>query len=257
MGASTPAQRPEGAAAPVGDVETDDAATPVAEPMTDDAAAPRGGAAADDAASPANDAMTDDAAAPSGAASTDAPAPDAVEEPVTATEVSSQDEVPAGAVRVDAGSASSRRRPTEHFTARTKARQRALDVLFEADAKGAVGTTDALLRVLDERRSRTIAQDGLPAYAIELVQGVADHVTLIDEVLTETSHGWSIRRMPAVDRGLLRLGVLEVVFLDDVEDAVAIEQAAVLARTLSTDDSARFVSGVLGEVSRNKDLYRS
>ncbi|MGC5627851.1 transcription antitermination factor NusB [Georgenia sp. Z1344] len=180
----------------------------------------------------------------------------------TPIEVATEDEVPAGAVRVSADVPSAERagargaRRTFHATARTKARHRALDVLFEADAKGLVTTGDRLLAVLAERTGRTIAQDGLPAYAVELVEGVADHLTVIDEILTATSHGWSLRRMPAVDRGLLRLGVFEVVFLDDVEDGVAIEQAAHLAGQLSTDDSPRFVSGVLGEVSRNKDLYR-
>ncbi|MGC5616902.1 transcription antitermination factor NusB [Georgenia sp. Z1491] len=205
--------------------------------------------------------MSEDEAVPS---TEDLPAPLTEDEP-TPVEVTTEDEVPAGAVRVSADRSDSVRGSTSdtqgvrrafHATARTKARHRALDVLFEADAKGLVTDGDRLLAVLAERGGRTIAQDGLPAYAVELVEGVADHLTIIDEILTATSHGWSLRRMPAVDRGLLRLGVFEVVFLDDVQDGVAIEQATYLAGRLSTDDSPRFVGGVLGEVSRNKDLYR-
>ena len=147
--------------------------------------------------------------------------------------------------------------PAAHTrTARTKARHRALDVLFEADAKGQASSGPDLLRVLADRRRRMVAQDGMTSFAIDLVQGVADHLQIIDEIIETNARDWTLRRMPAVDRGLLRLGVLEIVFLDDIEDAVAIQQATLLARELSTDDSPRFVEGVLQEVARTKDVYR-
>jgi N utilization substance protein B len=179
----------------------------------------------------------------------DVPGPDAapqVSAPDQAEQVETTD---AASDDAPAGAAHAR-------TARTKARHRALDVRFEADAKGLIGSGADVLRVLADRRRRTVAQDGLPTYAIDLVQGVADHIEIIDEIIETNAREWTLRRMPAVDRGLLRLGVLEIVFLDGLEDAVAIQQATLLARELSTDDSPRFIEGVLQEVARTKAVYR-
>jgi N utilization substance protein B len=137
----------------------------------------------------------------------DVPGPDAapqVSAPDQAEQVETTD---AASDDAPAGAAHAR-------TARTKARHRALDVLFEADAKGLIGSGADVLRVLADRRRRTVAQDGLPTYAIDLVQGVADHIEIIDEIIETNAREWTLRRMPAVDRGLLRLGVLEIVFLD-------------------------------------------
>ncbi|MEV1290638.1 transcription antitermination factor NusB [Pseudonocardia sp. NPDC049635] len=127
--------------------------------------------------------------------------------------------------------------------ARTKARKRALDILFEAEARG-----EAPLEVLTARRETDDAPP-VQEYAGKLVEGVAAHLERIDQLLAEHAEGWSVDRMPAVDRGLLRIGVYELLWVDDVDDPVAITEAVELARTLSTDDSPRYVNGVLGQIS--------
>lgn len=125
--------------------------------------------------------------------------------------------------------------------ARSRARKRALDVLFESDQRG-VDTLELLARrLVDPGREAP-----LPQYAVDLVEGVVAHRERIDELLATYSHGWSIERMPAVDRALLRIGTWEVLFNDDVPDAVAVDEAVELARTLSTDESPAFVNGLLG-----------
>ncbi|ALE77741.1 transcription antitermination factor NusB [Pseudonocardia alni] len=127
--------------------------------------------------------------------------------------------------------------------ARTKARKRALDILFEAEARG-----EDALSVLAARRA---TDDAPPVqdYAARLVEGVATHRDRIDQLIAEHAEGWDVDRMPAVDRGLLRLGIYELLWVDDVDDPVAITEAVELARTLSTDDSPRYVNGVLGQIS--------
>jgi len=127
--------------------------------------------------------------------------------------------------------------------ARTKARKRALDILFESEARGADP-----LAVLKERRDTTDAPP-VSDYAARLVEGVVEHRDRIDELLSEHSEGWPLIRMPAVDRNLLRIGLYELLWVDEVDDPVAITEAVELARTLSTDDSPRFVNGVLGRIS--------
>ena len=129
--------------------------------------------------------------------------------------------------------------------ARTKARKRALDILFEADQRG----TDPLL-LLRERMNDPEAI--LPQYAIELVEGTVAHGERIDELLSTYAHGWTLDRMPAVDRSLLRLATWELVFNDEVPDAVAIDEAVDLARSLSTDDSPGFVNGLLARLLQVK-----
>lgn len=128
--------------------------------------------------------------------------------------------------------------------ARSKARKRALDLLFEAEVRGV-----PVLDLLDER-SRRGQPDGfqVPAYAAELVRGVQRHRDRIDELLTAHSSGWPLARMPAVDRNVLRIGVYEVLWADDVPDGVAISEAVALARELSTDASPTFVNGLLARM---------
>ena len=89
-------------------------------------------------------------------------------------------------------------------------------------------------------------------YTAALVRGVAEHQPRIDELLATYSEGWTLERMPAVDRNVLRLGVFEVLYVDDVPDAVAVTEAIDLVRDLSTDESPAFVNGVLGNIVRNK-----
>ena len=127
--------------------------------------------------------------------------------------------------------------------ARTKARKRALDVLFEAEARG----EDPLV-VLEQRRA---TQDAPPVsdYAARLVEGVSANLPRIDQVIAEHAEGWTVPRMPAVDRALLRIGVYELLWMDEIDDPVAITEAVELARSLSTDDSPRFVNGVLASIA--------
>ena len=131
--------------------------------------------------------------------------------------------------------------------ARTKARKRALDVLFEADQRGA-----DVLQTLADRVA--VAEPPMPDYAIALVEGVVAQGERIDELLTTYSQGWSLDRMPAVDRAVLRLGTFELIWRDDVPDAVVISEAVGLARQLSTDESPAFVNGLLARLLDLKPL---
>ncbi len=128
------------------------------------------------------------------------------------------------------------------MAARSKARKRALDILFAAEARG----VDPLV-VLDERLA---VSDAVPlgAYPESLVRGVVSHAERIDSLIASHSVGWTLSRMPAVDRVILRIAVEEIVYSADVPPAVAVDEAVELAKTLSTDDSPRFVNGVLGQI---------
>jgi N utilization substance protein B len=132
------------------------------------------------------------------------------------------------------------------MAARTKARKRALDILFESESRGlsSGGTLADRLEVNDPP---------VNPYTVSLVEGVAAHAEQIDALLEEHSHGWSLDRMPAVDRNLLRIAVFEILHVDDVPDPVAISEAVELATELSTDESPRFVNGLLSKVARVKD----
>jgi transcription antitermination protein NusB len=129
----------------------------------------------------------------------------------------------------------------DEVPARSKARKRALDVLFEADLRA-----QPVADVLAERIAR--ASPPVPGYAVTLVRGVDANRQRIDEVLAKHSSGWALDRMPPVDRNILRIGVFELLYADDVPDAVAISEAVQLAGDLSTDDSAAFVNGLLARV---------
>ena len=125
--------------------------------------------------------------------------------------------------------------------ARSKARKRALDILFEADLRG-----EPVADVLAERIAR--ASPPVSEYAATLVRGIQANRERIDELLATHAAGWTLDRMPAVDRNILRIGVFELLYADDVPDAVAISEAVQLAGDLSTDDSAAFVNGLLARV---------
>ena len=125
--------------------------------------------------------------------------------------------------------------------ARSKARKRALDVLFEAELRGL-----PVLDVLAERAADEIPP--LPAYAADLVRGVHAHQQRIDELLATYAQGWTLERMPTVDRNLLRIGAFELLWADDIPDAVAISEAVRLARELSTEGSPAFENGLLARL---------
>jgi transcription antitermination protein NusB len=131
------------------------------------------------------------------------------------------------------------------MTARSKARKRALDILFQSDVR----STDALGTLADwVRRSDPPVQD----YAQQIVEGVTANRERIDELIVACARDWSLERMPPVDRTILRLATYELVFRDDVPDAVVIDEAVELAKSLSTDESPRFVNGVLARVLRDR-----
>jgi len=131
------------------------------------------------------------------------------------------------------------------MSARSKARKRALDVLFESEQRSAP--------VLETLAGRVAASDPpVSEYSVELVEGVVTHQARIDELLGTYSRDWSLDRMPAVDRALLRLATYELLWRDDVPDAVVIDEAVRLASSLSTDESPAFVNGLLGKLLQLK-----
>jgi N utilization substance protein B len=129
--------------------------------------------------------------------------------------------------------------------ARSKARKRALDVLFEAELRGL-----PVLELLAERMS--LGDRPTPEYAAEVVRGVAAHRAEIDKLIAGNAVGWTLERMPSVDRNVLRIGVWELLWADDVPDGVAISEAVALAQDLSTDGSPAFVNGLLAKVAATK-----
>ena len=130
------------------------------------------------------------------------------------------------------------------MSARTKARKRALDVLYGSELRGL--PLDGLLDgVIDEAAA---PRD----YTRFLVRGVVEHQPRLDAALEQHSVGWSLARMPAVDRNLLRIGCFEVLLVDDVPNEVAISEAVHLAGELSTDESPAFVNGLLARIAELK-----
>lgn len=127
---------------------------------------------------------------------------------------------------------------------RSKARRRALEVLFEADQR----TVDAA-EVLQRRDDDGAAVN---PYTREVVGGVSTHATQLDEILTTYAQGWTLDRMPAVDRAALRIGLWELLFNDEVPDTVAVDEAVRLVREMSTPESPDFVNGLLGRLQRIK-----
>ena len=127
------------------------------------------------------------------------------------------------------------------MSARTKSRKRALDILFESEAQSLpTGGT------LADRQ----AEGDYPVneYAVLLIEGVVAHRDRLDEIIAENANDWTLDRMPAVDRNLLRIGTFEILYVDDVPDAVAVSEAVGLASDLSTDESPSFVNGLLSRI---------
>ena len=132
------------------------------------------------------------------------------------------------------------------MAARSKARKRAIDLLFEAEQRQ-VNARD----LLKERLAAPVTEAPLTEFTADLVVGVVDNWTQINDLLTTYSQGWTLERMPAVDRAILRLGAYEVLFAD-VPEGVAISEAVALATELSTDDSPKFVNGLLARLAEVK-----
>jgi N utilization substance protein B len=127
------------------------------------------------------------------------------------------------------------------MAARTKSRKRALDILFESEAQSLPpGGT------LADRLGDT--EYPVNDYAVLLIEGVVTHRDRLDGIITEHAKDWTLDRMPAVDRNLLRIGAYEILYVDDVPDAVAVSEAVGLASELSTDESPSFVNGLLSKI---------
>jgi N utilization substance protein B len=129
--------------------------------------------------------------------------------------------------------------------ARRKARKRALDVLYEADQRD-LPPVEVLAGYLQRLAQPHPEHMG---YAVGLVEGVASHLDRIDELIASYTEGWTLDRMPVVDRNLARIAVYELLYVDEIDDAVAITEAVELAKQMSTDDSPRFLNGVLGRIA--------
>ena len=130
------------------------------------------------------------------------------------------------------------------MAARHKARKRALDILYAADLRQESAAT-ALVRATEQGIGPS------NPYSTTVIEGVIAHQPEIDRILSRYSHGWTLDRMPPVDRNVLRIAVFEMLHADDVPDTVAIAEAMALVRELSTDDSATLVNGVLGAIQRD------
>ena len=177
-------------------------------------------------------------------------------------------------------------------TARTKARRRAVEILFEADQRGLLRpdhsraadygghgdyddygdydgrdearnarpdeseAAEALRDLAAERAERSANHTPAPAYAREILAGVADHLAEVDEAIETYAQGWALARMPAVDRAIARVATWEIVWNDDVDAPVAVDEAMTLARMLSTDDSPRYLGGLLGRIGDLADTLR-
>lgn len=135
------------------------------------------------------------------------------------------------------------------MSARSKARKQALDILFESDIR-----QSSPMELLASRLVDVEGPDARPIreYAKELVTGVEEHRRKIDELISTYAQGWDMDRLPAVDRNVLRIAIYEVLWREDIPDAVAIDEALTLAKLLSTDESAGYIHGVLGRISSIK-----
>lgn len=139
------------------------------------------------------------------------------------------------------------------MSARSKARKRALDAFFAATVRG-ISPIEALSELAAATSDRE-NQAEIHGYAERIVQGYLEHASVIDSQVQALSEEWRLERMPAVDRSLLRMASWEILFNDEVPDSVAIAEAVELAKEYSTEESGKFINGLLGRLSRgNKTL---
>ena len=130
------------------------------------------------------------------------------------------------------------------MSARSKARKRALDFLYEADIKKVLAAD-----LFTARGANELSQE---PYVLVLINGVAEHLPKIDELIITYAQGWDMDRLPTVDRNILRLGIYEILWVEDLDDAIVIDEALTLAKDLSTDESAGYIHGVLGRIASIK-----
>jgi len=135
-------------------------------------------------------------------------------------------------------------------SARSKARKSSLDLLYEADIRSV-----DLLQLMTDRDVIEEGPDARPIreYTRELISGISTHKRKIDELITTYAHGWDMDRLPAIDRNILRLAIFEIVWSEDLPDAIAIDEALTLAKELSTEESAGYIHGVLGRIASIKE----
>lgn len=131
------------------------------------------------------------------------------------------------------------------MSARTRARKRVLDILYEAEMRS-LPPTEVLTRTIES------SVDSLNEYVSVLINGIVEKKSIVDETIETYSQEWSLDRMPMVDRELARIGVYEMLFQNEVPDAVVISEIVDLASSLSTDDSPTFLNGLLGKISSIK-----
>lgn len=138
------------------------------------------------------------------------------------------------------------------MSARTKARKRAIDAVFAADLRKISPLTllDDTAGLVADRQN----QDEIFGYARTIVEGVIEHNEEIDDLLDTYSQGWSLDRMPNLDRAILRVATWEILHNEDVPDPVAINEAVELAKELSTDESGSFINGLLSRISSTKSV---
>jgi N utilization substance protein B len=136
------------------------------------------------------------------------------------------------------------------MSARTKARKRALDLLYGADLREI--SLNTALAVEAARDFKEPQRSSSWQYAREIVEGIAEHGDEIDELIETYAQGWTINRMPVIDRAIVRIGIWEILFNDQVPDGVAISEAVDAAKSLSTEDSGSFVNGLLGRIAQTR-----
>lgn len=141
-------------------------------------------------------------------------------------------------------------------TARNKARTRAFQILFEADHRG-VPPVEVLADWVSRARTPDQGTPQVSEYTMQLVEGYAAHAARIDDLLSTYAVGWTLDRMPMVDRNVLRLGAYELIWEDEVPDAVVLDEAVQMAKEFSTDESPNFVNGLLARLKDIKPALRS
>lgn len=131
------------------------------------------------------------------------------------------------------------------MSARSKARKRALDFLYEADIKKVLA-----LELFQTRGATELSQE---PYVLTLINGISDHIKKIDELIITYAQGWDMDRMPPIDRNILRIAIYEILWANDIDLQVACDEAVELAKSLSTDESSGYINGVLGRIIKLKD----
>jgi N utilization substance protein B len=135
------------------------------------------------------------------------------------------------------------------LSGRSKQRRHALRILFEMDIN------ESSLDEVLEGKSK-VGEEAPRDFVLELVRGVEEHRAELDRIISEYAEGWDLERMPLVDRNILRMSLYELFYMEDIPSGATIDEAVELAKSFSTEDSGKFVNGVLGRVNRDRDAGR-